>query len=309
MTFPRLIHYIFWDFGAKNRPIPAEWIRNIHRNYDLGRKDGWHYQIWDQQNSFQLMRQCIEEYSQKRYLSIPERKWKAEQIFQNFLALPGVVQTDLVRVGIIYWKGGVYCDASDIILNKSLEDLVKNTNLREGGCHFHVEYFDPCLSLGNASFGAVSQHHVVGGLLDFLIAKLDVDYLVALKTQEAVYAFAGPKALTEYINKQYAICPRQLFQRTETHQVSVLGDGTVCIYPPKMLIGWGVSPTDAVFGIHAFKGSWKTEIPSEDDIRGRTLLQQKPQLRHCEQQGEPQREQSHHRMMIDDDLNDLIMVE
>ncbi len=299
MTFPRLIHYIFWDFGTKNQPIPAEWIRNIHRNYDLGRKDGWHYQIWDQETSFQLMQQCIDQYSQRRYPSVTEWKWKAEKIFQHFLALPGVVQTDLVRVGIIYLKGGIYCDASDIILNKSLEDLVnKNTNAGGAGCHFHVEYFDPCLSLGNASFGAVSQHYVVGGLLDFLIAKLDVDYQVVLKTQEAVYAFAGPKALTEYINRQYAICPRQLFQRTETHQVSIVGDGTVSIYPPKMLIGWGISPNDAVFGIHAFKGSWKTEIPSEDDIRD---MQQKAQHRNCEQHRE--------QMMIDDDVNDLFMVE
>lgn len=312
MTFPRLIHYIYWDFKGENRPIPAEWIRNIHRNYDICRQDGWHYQIWNQQDSFELIRHCIDQYCRQSYVFEEECEERAKAIYETFCSLPGVVQTDLIRVGIIYCKGGIYCDASDIILSHSLEHLV---NLASG-CHFHVEYFEPCLSIGNASFGAMRHHHVIAELLELLIGKLDVcddqRNQVVLTTQEDVYAFAGPKALTEYILNRYAFCPLQMRKRMETHLVSVvgLGDGSVSIFPPKMLIGWGINASDAVCGIHAFKGTWKMDIPSEEDMRGRAMQQQISRLpvtqkqRYCERSCNET-----HRMMIDQDSADALMVD
>lgn len=267
--FPRFIHYIYWDFRSENRPIPVAWEQNVWSTYWLSKSDNWGFRIWDKPSTDSIMRQAIHLYctrSDKQKMG--ERE---EQMLAEYKKLSGVVQSDLARVAIIYFHGGIYADISDVIFNHSLEHILRDVPEDISDCHFHVERYSPNLSFGNASFGAKKENPIVLEWLLNLLSKLDHTVKkspIVMQTQEDVFDFAGPIALTQYLTDK-------LLLNSSDHIVDKIGKDAVAhfnnvsIFRPEALIGIEVPRSKSKHGVHALEGSWKDDIPSEMDLRGR----------------------------------------
>lgn len=259
--------------------MPAAWVQNVSRNQALSGKDGWNYRVWDFLDSSQIILKAIMQYCNLTEFSfnIEDENYDslAIHIYKNFLCLPGVVQSDYVRFAVIYYHGGIYADASDVTFYQSIERFIQ-TLPTTSKCHFHVERYGSDFSIGNASLGARPESATIWGFLANLFRKLETPFeSLQLKTQEHVYEFAGPRALTDYVCK---ITDLDLKEATNQLEIDHLYHGynidhgkeeIISLCSPESLIGVDVPPSRAIFGVHRLEGSWKHDIPSEFELRGR----------------------------------------
>lgn len=279
-SIPKVVHYIYWDFKHGNRPMPTAWAANVERNHKLSVRDEWQSRIWDQTSSNQIIMRAIQQYCEEK-VNFTERPQDydvlVERIYLNYTRLPGVVQSDFVRFAVVYYEGGLYADASDVSFHHSIQKFI-STLSANSNCHFHVERYGPTLSFGNASLGGRTRSATVWGFLASLFNKLNAPFnSLSLKTQEHVYEFAGPMALTQYIRRVTDLQEGQMrakLQLDHVYDTLHLDYGRnelISLCSPETLIGVDVPAMNAIHGVHSLEGSWKNDIPSELDVRGRQI--------------------------------------